>query len=299
MLEHKNATPTAPERTVVLGSNGFVGAALMRRLADAGAPALGLTRSDIELLAPEAAAKLAAVLRPTDALVAVAADRAVQEPRHADRQHPPHQGDCRGAGAVSDRARGQHQLRCRLRRWAAAALRGFAGRADDAARRHASGARDRARRGCEGDAVRDAAPHADLRRERPSQRLRPQPLPPPCRRRQGHRALRRGRGAARPRAGRRRGRGDFARAPATGAPVRSTSRPDRPTPSAPSPSRSRASPATVSPSRAARAADPCRTTATGRSTSARSRRAFPDFDYTPLPDGLAKAQRDAAGLRHG
>jgi nucleoside-diphosphate-sugar epimerase len=73
MLEHKNTKPTAPERTVVLGSHGFVGAALMRRLEKEEVPALGLARSDIDLLRPDAADKLAAVLRPTDALVAVAA----------------------------------------------------------------------------------------------------------------------------------------------------------------------------------------------------------------------------------
>jgi nucleoside-diphosphate-sugar epimerase len=45
----------------------------MRRLVDMGAPALGLARGDIDLLVPGAAIKLAAMLRPTDALVAVAA----------------------------------------------------------------------------------------------------------------------------------------------------------------------------------------------------------------------------------
>jgi nucleoside-diphosphate-sugar epimerase len=73
MLEHKNAAPELPERTVVLGAGGFVGDALMQRLAAAGAPALGLTRKDIDLLAPGAVGQLAEVLRPTDALVAVAA----------------------------------------------------------------------------------------------------------------------------------------------------------------------------------------------------------------------------------
>jgi nucleoside-diphosphate-sugar epimerase len=73
MLEHKNPKPTEPERTVVLGAHGFVGAALMRRLQREGVPALGLARGDIDLLQPDAADKLAAVLRPGDALVAVAA----------------------------------------------------------------------------------------------------------------------------------------------------------------------------------------------------------------------------------
>ena len=73
MLQHLNQSPSLTERTVVVGSGGFVGGALMRRLQAAGAPALGLTRKEIDLTGPGAAETLSDVLRSTDAVVAVAA----------------------------------------------------------------------------------------------------------------------------------------------------------------------------------------------------------------------------------
>jgi UDP-glucose 4-epimerase len=73
MLQHLNQSPSLTERTVVVGSGGFVGGALMRRLQAAGAPALGLTRKEIDLTGPGAAERLSDVLRSTDAVVAVAA----------------------------------------------------------------------------------------------------------------------------------------------------------------------------------------------------------------------------------
>lgn len=73
MLHHLNTTASLPERVVVMGAAGFIGAALMRRLHAAKAPALGLTRVQIDLQSPAAADRLASQLRPTDTLVAVAA----------------------------------------------------------------------------------------------------------------------------------------------------------------------------------------------------------------------------------
>jgi UDP-glucose 4-epimerase len=73
MLEHLNPADVAPQRVVVMGARGFVGSALMQRLAAAGISALGLGRDDIDLRAPQAAGELAALLRPTDAFVAVSA----------------------------------------------------------------------------------------------------------------------------------------------------------------------------------------------------------------------------------
>ncbi|MET0538022.1 MAG: SDR family oxidoreductase [Xanthobacteraceae bacterium] len=73
MLQHLNQSPSLTERTVVVGSGGFVGGALMRRLQAAGAPALGLTRKEIDLTGRGAAERLSDLLRSTDAVVAVAA----------------------------------------------------------------------------------------------------------------------------------------------------------------------------------------------------------------------------------
>lgn len=73
MIKHLNDKDTAPQRVVVIGAAGFVGGALMKRLAAAGVPALGLGRGDVDLLAPDAAERIASHLRPGDAVAAVAA----------------------------------------------------------------------------------------------------------------------------------------------------------------------------------------------------------------------------------
>jgi nucleoside-diphosphate-sugar epimerase len=73
MLRHLNSAPALPPRIVVVGARGFVGSALTRGLLRRQAATLALGRSDVDLLAPDAAEALAALLRPDDALVAVAA----------------------------------------------------------------------------------------------------------------------------------------------------------------------------------------------------------------------------------
>jgi nucleoside-diphosphate-sugar epimerase len=73
MMRHLHPSPAPPARTVVIGAAGFVGGAVMRRLASAGAPALGLTRGEIDLLADDAGERLEALLQQGDAVVAVAA----------------------------------------------------------------------------------------------------------------------------------------------------------------------------------------------------------------------------------
>lgn len=73
MLDHLNPTPTPPARVVVLGSRGFIGAALVARLAADGVPCLPLSSADLDLAAPDATERLAAQLRPDDALVFLSA----------------------------------------------------------------------------------------------------------------------------------------------------------------------------------------------------------------------------------
>jgi UDP-glucose 4-epimerase len=73
MLAHLNQVPQLPGRVVVIGAAGFVGGALMRRLRAAGGSTLALTRREVDLLAPEAAERLATVLKAGDDVVAVAA----------------------------------------------------------------------------------------------------------------------------------------------------------------------------------------------------------------------------------
>ena len=73
MLQHHNQIPKLPERVVVLGAAGFLGSALVRHLTAKGADVLALTRHEIDLLAPDAADRLAEKLRPSDTFVAAAA----------------------------------------------------------------------------------------------------------------------------------------------------------------------------------------------------------------------------------
>lgn len=73
MLEHLNPSPRTPERVVVIGAGGFVGGAIEAQLRHDGVDVLGLTRRDVDLLAGNAAARLRDLLRPQDSLVFVSA----------------------------------------------------------------------------------------------------------------------------------------------------------------------------------------------------------------------------------
>ncbi len=73
MLTHLNAAPSVPRRVVVMGAAGFVGGAITARLLRDRVPVLALGRSDVDLLASGAGERLAALLRPEDAFVAVSA----------------------------------------------------------------------------------------------------------------------------------------------------------------------------------------------------------------------------------
>ncbi len=73
MLTHSNMNPKASERVVILGAGGFVGGACAAALEARGVEVLGLGRADLDLGETGADAALAAVLRPSDALLVVAA----------------------------------------------------------------------------------------------------------------------------------------------------------------------------------------------------------------------------------
>jgi UDP-glucose 4-epimerase len=62
-----------PERTVVIGGGGFVGGAVIAQLTAKQARVVSIARSDVDLLACNAAEKLAALLRSGDVIVAAAA----------------------------------------------------------------------------------------------------------------------------------------------------------------------------------------------------------------------------------
>jgi len=73
MLHHLNPVPLAPTRVAIVGANGFIGRAVAQRLDEARVPVLCMGRREVDLLAPDAADRLAARLRDGDALVATAA----------------------------------------------------------------------------------------------------------------------------------------------------------------------------------------------------------------------------------
>ena len=69
MLTHHFETPQKPSRVVVLGSGGFIGGAIHRRLNAAGLATLALSRAQVDLEQADAAVKLADLLEIADTLV--------------------------------------------------------------------------------------------------------------------------------------------------------------------------------------------------------------------------------------
>jgi len=73
MLEHLDSSGGAPDRVIVLGARGFVGAAAADRLEADGIQVLRLTRGEIDLFADDADTALSSEFRPTDTVVMVSA----------------------------------------------------------------------------------------------------------------------------------------------------------------------------------------------------------------------------------
>lgn len=81
MLQHLHRSPQPPSRVVILGAAGFVGRALAQRLKAAGVNYLPLTRRELDLQDIHAAQKLSAMLRPDDVAVAISAKAPCKTPR--------------------------------------------------------------------------------------------------------------------------------------------------------------------------------------------------------------------------
>jgi len=73
MIAHQNLAPKNPERVVLLGARGFIGAAIRRELDVRRIPCLALTSADLNLAETPAEDKLALALKATDAVVMLAA----------------------------------------------------------------------------------------------------------------------------------------------------------------------------------------------------------------------------------
>ena len=73
MITHQNVSPKKPARVVLLGVRGFIGAAVKRQLEAQDVPTLALTSADVNLADSGAAEALATLLNPADAVVMLAA----------------------------------------------------------------------------------------------------------------------------------------------------------------------------------------------------------------------------------
>ena len=79
MLEHHNTEPKKPARVVVIGAAGFVGGAIAERLARDRVQVLRVTRNEVDLSSPGAEAQLRKIIQPADAVVAAAAKAPVKD----------------------------------------------------------------------------------------------------------------------------------------------------------------------------------------------------------------------------
>jgi UDP-glucose 4-epimerase len=73
MLEHQHSTPRPPRRVVVIGAGGFVGGAIVKALRRESVPILPLTRQELDLTTPDAAATLKELLTEADSVVMISA----------------------------------------------------------------------------------------------------------------------------------------------------------------------------------------------------------------------------------
>jgi len=78
MLEHRTSKPERPARVVVIGAAGFVGGSIVSLLKREAIPVLALGRKEVDLLAPDAPGKLKAFLKKGDAVVAASAKAPVR-----------------------------------------------------------------------------------------------------------------------------------------------------------------------------------------------------------------------------
>jgi len=73
MVKHNTSKKIIPERVVVMGAGGFIGASLVKDLESNKIPFLALTSEKLNLLDSDAAIRLAEILNPEDTLVMVSA----------------------------------------------------------------------------------------------------------------------------------------------------------------------------------------------------------------------------------
>lgn len=79
MLKHLYDQSIKPARVVILGALGFVGSTVTERLKLDGVPTLALGRQDVDLIAEDAGAKLAKLLKAEDSLLVISAQAPVKD----------------------------------------------------------------------------------------------------------------------------------------------------------------------------------------------------------------------------
>lgn len=79
MLEHLNIDNVKPARVVILGARGFVGAAATKRLTANGTPIAAIGHDDIDLSTDDAAGRLGGLIRADDGLLVIAARAPVKD----------------------------------------------------------------------------------------------------------------------------------------------------------------------------------------------------------------------------
>jgi nucleoside-diphosphate-sugar epimerase len=73
MIQHQNVEPKDPSRVVMLGASGFIGSSLKQKFESLGISTLSLTSKDMDLTDTQNVDRLAAMLKPTDAVIMLSA----------------------------------------------------------------------------------------------------------------------------------------------------------------------------------------------------------------------------------
>jgi len=73
MITHQNTQSQNPTRVVLLGARGFIGTAIHRQIEAQGIPVIALSSAELNLAEASAADKLSILLKPSDAIVMLAA----------------------------------------------------------------------------------------------------------------------------------------------------------------------------------------------------------------------------------
>ena len=79
MINDINSREIKPKRVVVIGSNGFIGSGVVKKLKREKVETVALSRVDVDLLEPFAWKSLLEIFKPTDSVVAAAAVAPVKE----------------------------------------------------------------------------------------------------------------------------------------------------------------------------------------------------------------------------